>query len=96
MINYFRTTIIWLSLEDFYNRGLSSEEAKIVIENISEPFQKDGFSSSLKLQCEKQYINGNWNVKTFSTDQWEIKKIVEMIEFRLNEYLKNKSLSEGD
>jgi hypothetical protein len=58
-INYHLSTNIWLHLEDFYNNGLTPEEAKKAIETV-----KDYTGSYL--HCESSGFNGNWTVDTHS------------------------------
>ncbi len=70
-MNYHITTVIWLSLEDFYNRGLTPEQAKTIIEAMDDPA-----GGSLRLRCENQFINGNWNVHTGLLDQHRIYNLV--------------------
>lgn len=79
-MTYSVTSIIWLSLEDYYNSGLTPEQAKSIIEAMNDPG-----SSSLKLQCRAQGINRNWNVMTSLTDPDHINYLVERIYIRLEE-----------
>lgn len=79
-MNYSVTSIIWLSLEDYYNAGLSPEQAKSIIESMNDPG-----SMSLKLQCRPQGINRNWNVMTGLTDPERINWLVMRIYVRLEE-----------
>ena len=68
MMHYYTTTIIHLSLEDFYNDGMTSEGARKIIESIIDPFSPAG----LNLRCHRQYVNGNWNVETFASHPEDI------------------------
>lgn len=36
-INYFVSSKLWLSLEDYYNAGLKPEEVKKIIESLCDP-----------------------------------------------------------
>ena len=86
MINYFTTTVIHLSLEPYYNEGMTSGEAKEIIESIPDPFSPGGF----KIKCIPQYINGNWNVETWAAGADQICEIVELIEWTLDRKIKEK------
>jgi hypothetical protein len=83
-MNYYVTSIIHLSLEDYYNAGLTPEQAKTVIELMNDPG-----SCSLKLQCRNQGINHNWNVLTSLTDPEQISWLVGRIEVNLDMALKD-------
>lgn len=84
-MNYHISSIIWLSLEKYYNKGLKPNEAKEIIEALP-----DLGSYSLNLSCREQGINNNWNVMTSSTNKDIIRDIVSMIEDRLVSFLNNK------
>ena len=91
-MNFYTTTVIHLSLEEFHNQGMSSEETKQVIENIVNPFQGDCFySSNDTLKCKPQYINGNWNVEILTNNPKKIYYLVDLIEMHLLDYLKKKN-----
>ena len=79
-ISYFRTSIVWLSLEDYHNAGLTPEQTKAAIEEI-----QDGSHS---IWCERQGINDNWNVRTMRTTERGIEAFVQEIEYRLNVLLR--------
>lgn len=81
-INYHISSIIWLSLEKYYNRGLTSQKAKEIIESLP-----DLGSNILNLSCREQGINNNWNVMTSSTNEEVIDKIVSMIEKSIEMFL---------
>jgi hypothetical protein len=83
-MNYYVTSIIHLSLEDYYNAGLTPEHAKTVIELMNDPG-----SSGLKLQCRNQGINHNWNVITGLTDPEHISWLVGRICVNLDMALEN-------
>lgn len=92
MISYFVTSEIWLHLEEYYNKGLTSEEAKEVIESITNPFQHYGYSTADKLQCELMGVNGNWIVKICTRKASSIQFIVDTIEARLQLFLDKKKV----
>ncbi len=56
-LDYHTTTRVWLSLEDYYNAGLTPERAKEIIESLRD---EDGYP----LHCEPGGINRNWIVET--------------------------------
>ena len=91
-IDYFVTSELWLSLEDYTNAGLTSGQIREIIENITEPFQKNGYDSGHKLTCRPMMINGNWIVSTISTDTREFEIIVGLIEARLVRALEVKKI----
>ena len=82
MINYWVSSVIWLSLERYYNAGLNPDEVKDIIESMNLGFGR--------MRVERQYINNNWNVKVLTTNPYEIEIIVDMIEFKLNKLLESK------
>ena len=84
MNHYFVTSVIWLSLEEYYNAGLTPEQAKNTIELMSDPASGGG----MKLRCEKQFVNSNWNVLTGLTDPYRIRLLVEDIYRSLDMALK--------
>lgn len=86
-MHYSVTSIIWLSLEYYYNAGLTPERAKEIIENMNDPG-----SMSLKLQCRPQGINRNWNVYTGLTDRDQINYLVGRIYVRLEEAIGRESV----
>lgn len=53
-LNYYTSTNLHLSLESFYNNGLTSEEAKATIENIK----------NREFYCSPSGLNRNWIVQT--------------------------------
>jgi hypothetical protein len=87
MINYYVTTTIHLSLEPFYNEGLTSDEAKEIIEKIQDPFN---MGWNRKFLCERQYVNGNWNVSVNYNDSEKIHYVVRLIECDLRSALNDK------
>jgi hypothetical protein len=64
VINYFTTTRIWLHLQDFYNRGMTPERAKEVIEQIPDP---------------GSHLNRNWIVETALNEQTAVVDLVREI-----------------
>lgn len=84
-LDYFTTSVIHLSLEDFHNAGLTPEETKAEIEKM-----RDYGSSILNLVCRESGINRNWNVHTQSTDPNVIRAMVFDIYGRLEKLLKAK------
>lgn len=82
---YFTSSVIWLSLESFYNAGLTPEDAKEAIESIRDPG-----NFNRKLRCENRGLNGNWNVKTALTDPQSLDDLHYHIIFRLWLTLKEK------
>ena len=83
-LNYFTTSRIHLSLEDYHNAGLTPEETKAEIEKIRDP------ASSGFLYCEQSGINRNWTVRTMATNKDLISDIVFQIEIKLFELLEQK------
>lgn len=83
MIHSHVSSTIWLTLEEYYNKGVTPEQAKEAIEALP-----DLGSSSLRLVCESQGLNYNWNVRTTATSPYIIKDILRMIEMALNRLLK--------
>jgi len=55
-ITYFVTESLWLSLESYYNAGLTPERAKEIIESLR---VSDG---ALYMRCEPSGLNRNWIV----------------------------------
>ena len=83
MSHYHVTSIIWLSLEDYYNAGLTPEQAKDTIESMDDPASM----GNLKLRCEKQFVNHNWNVHTGLTNPYMISILTQRIYRALDEAL---------
>jgi hypothetical protein len=54
------STRLWLSLEDYHNAGLTSEQTKEIIERLYDPVL-----SGTRLRCSPMGINGNWIVETW-------------------------------
>lgn len=77
MIDYWTSSIIWLSLEDYHNKGIKPERSKELIEGINR----------WRLWCEPSRINNNWNVRTQMNDPSAHYWIVRAIEFVLEEEL---------
>ena len=87
VIDYYLSTNISLSLEDYYNDGLTPEEAKEVIENISDT-QCGGWPSHLS--CRPSGINRNWTVRTLLMHPQDIRDIVIGIQVALDSYMDDK------
>lgn len=79
---------IWLSLEDFYNAGISSEKSKEIIESIKDPINDSGWPRNLS--CSPMGINGNWIVQSSAMTDLEIEQVVWLIEDRPFEELRSK------
>jgi hypothetical protein len=75
-IDYHTTTEIWLHLEDYYNAGVTPQQAKEVIESIA-----DGAG---RLTCRPSHCNGNWIVQTLYTSSNCIEAIVADIQNKLD------------
>jgi len=89
-LNYNVTGVIHLSLEDYYNAGMTSEEAKEIIEKI--PDSLSGITNFPdNLHCERQFINGNWNVHTKYTHPADIEVMVYEIRFALGKAMASKT-----
>jgi hypothetical protein len=58
MIDYYATSVLHLSLEDYFNAGIPPERSKELIEGIRDVV------GTLNLWCEPSGINHNWNVRT--------------------------------
>lgn len=81
-VNFYRTSVLHLSLEDYHNAGLTNEQTKEIIEKIPDPGMTSGYN--FKLRCTPQGINGNWNVHTSLHDFEEICDLVTYIEYHLD------------
>ena len=57
MINYHISTRIWLSLEEYYNSGITPQQIENVIKKMRDPFR------SLCLRCQPMGVNGNFIVE---------------------------------
>jgi len=95
-IRYDTSTTIHLSLEDFHNAGLTPEETKEVIENITDPGMRDMGSMRHKLHCERTYFNGNWKFNCYISNPQSIRLLVEEIRRALELKLSAKLISEED
>lgn len=85
-MNYYFSSIIHLSLESYYNRGLTPEKAKEIIEGI-----RDYGSDYGNLWCQSSGINSNWSVRTLATDPVLLDGIARLILIQIEDYLsKNK------
>lgn len=84
-LNYYVSSRINLSLEDFHNAGLTPEETKAEIEKLRDP------ESSGYLYCSPSGFNNNWCVHTMATHPNTITLIVCDIEIKLFDLLKRKA-----
>jgi hypothetical protein len=80
-------TKIVLSLEDYYNAGLSSEEVKNAIEKIRDPFSSCG-----NLFCERIGFNYNYSIDVWTNNPDKIEYIIDTIHFRLECLLEEKAM----
>lgn len=78
-LDYYRTSVIHLSLEDYTNAGLTQEEIEKEITQIDDPG-----SFSLKLRCTPSGLNYNLNVHTMSKSGGTVDDIVHKIKIRLD------------
>jgi hypothetical protein len=78
-VKYHVTSRIWLSLERYYNAGLTPEQAREVIERIADPG-----SNTSNLRCKSSGFNGNWIVETSCRDEESIETIFYHIELSLS------------
>ncbi len=83
MITYYTTTRIWLSLEQYTNKGLTQEQMKEIISDIN-----DRGSSSSKLRVTESGLNGNLIVETFCVNPDSIDLIVSFIRNKLEDKVK--------
>lgn len=86
-LSYSTDIRIWLSLEDYHNNGLTSQQTKEIIENIVSPIQRGGYSSFNKLRCEPSGLNGNWIVTNYANNYHEVEEVVRTIEYHLDNAL---------
>lgn len=86
------TSVIWLSLEDYYNKGLTPARAKELIQTITDP----GSAGGLKLYCTSSGLNGNWNVETQTRNGDYIEFIAMNIEFVLDEELAEMEMNKAE
>lgn len=86
-INFFTSTLIWLHLEDYYNAGITSLEAKKIIENLRD------FNNTYII-CENSGINGNWIVGTSSNNKNDHLTLVKEIQWALESFLASPRESE--
>lgn len=81
-IDYFTTSRVWLSLEYYYNKGITSDRVKEIIENMRDPI-----STNVNLTCELSGFNGNWIVNISCLDPNNIDYVVRDIDYLLNKEL---------
>lgn len=73
MINYYTTLNIHLSLEEYYNKGLSPLSVKNIIESLNDPM------TGQKFHCRSSGFNNNWVIET----RGNIEVVVSLIESEL-------------
>jgi hypothetical protein len=85
-LDYYTTLNLHLSLEDWYNDGLTPEEAKTIIESVRDP------SASIRpqLYCTPAGINNNWKVSLMSCEEGIEMSVADEIEGALNVALARK------
>jgi hypothetical protein len=81
-IGHYDRTEISLQLEEFYNAGLTSKEAKDIIEKIS----------LYNLYCQPAGLNGNWTITINSRSDQAIDDIIRTISYALHLALQKKGL----
>jgi len=81
-IKYYTTSRVWLSLEYYYNNGITPDRAKEIIENTRDPIL-----SNVKLTCDLSGFNGNWIVNISCLDPRNIDDVVQDIDYLLNREL---------
>lgn len=91
-LNYYTTTEIHLSLEDFHNAGLRPHETREIIENISIDRGNEWPHFKNKLFVRQSNINNNWTVRVSTTNQYAIENIVFDIEMKLKQALSLKKV----
>lgn len=82
MISYHVTSNIYLSLEEYYNNGLTPAKAKEIIERINDPV-----SQNRRLSTESAFINGNLIINTMATNPDHIYYIVIMVTEALDSHM---------
>lgn len=91
-LNYFSTGTIHLDLEDYYKAGMTSEEAKNIIESVPDILETDAEGSpQYKFRCKPIYINHNWKVNTQYTHPDDIEALVLKIKQTLDQALEKKN-----
>ncbi len=86
---HYTTLTLHLSLEDWYNDGLTPEEAKEVIEKLDDP-SSSFIGAGSKLCCTRGGINNNWNVSVRCSSEEAEYMVLDDIEFSLNAALERK------
>lgn len=79
-LGFYTTTTVHLSLEDFYNAGITPERAMQIIET----FEDKATSFRSKLSCRPAGINNNWKFEVYSTNQHYVSDLLEDIAYALN------------
>jgi len=82
MIEYYATSVLHISLEDYHNAGIPPERSKELIEGIPDVV------GSLNLWCEPSGVNHNWNVHTRSNTKRNQETLITVITCLLDAELK--------
>lgn len=87
MIEYYATSVLHLSLEDYHNAGIPPSRSKELIESLWD------MVGSLNLWCEPSGINHNWNVRTRAntskSQAWVVHEITCLLEAELKRMKQN-------
>lgn len=89
-MQYFVTSLIWLSLEKYYNAGLTQERAREVIESLRDPY-----GQNTKLFCLRSGFNGNWKVETSALSSEQIADVVDLIDTALEIEMRSQRKASG-
>jgi hypothetical protein len=83
MIDFWCSTVVHLSLEKYYNSGLTPEECKEIIEGINDPVDH------APLHCIPGESTGI--IVETRAGEWDINYLVHCIDFRLAQELRKKN-----
>ena len=81
-LGFYTTTTVHLSLEDFYNAGITPERAKEIIETFRDT--SGPMRPAMRLFCSPAGINNNWKFNLMTRDSMRIDMFVEDISYALN------------
>jgi len=81
-LGFYTTTTVHLSLEDFYNAGMTPERAKEIIETFRDT--SGPMRPAMRLFCSPAGINNNWKFEVYSTNQHYVSDLLEDISYALN------------
>lgn len=84
-IEYWTSSMLWLSLEKLYNRGLSPARAGEIIRAIPDPG-----SATMNLRCSSSGLNNNWRIETQANDPDAHAQIVSLVEAALLDELRER------